>query len=560
MTASRASVAAALAAALLLAAGTAGAQNRPRSLVPDTARSEAPARQNAGEADIRVDRLEAPGRASTGLLSAEESGLPADLWQGADRSLIAALFDRMPSYYRSATARDLARRLLLSASRIPDGRVSDTALLAQRLQLLLTMGEAQSVIGLAEATGGSIADPEVAEPLAEAQFVLGETESACDTVEAMVRGGADGYWQQASVFCDLRSNRRADAELMRSLITESGALDSRFRDLADAMGDGVSATVEAGPDMRALHLAMVKAAPSASLTRAGDLPPHLAAVVAASPDFDPAARIAAGEHAIAYAGLSPSLVMLAYDSPGAERSNSAYRGPITSAMQNPEVTGRAEALTELWRRAGEAGERDIAAGYAAGFLDKLEPSSSLTFLAPAATRMAMLRGEYETAAAWGRVLRRGASGADGESLRANTAFYPLAQVAGMEPTDGQKLGLWWSATSGEPEREARVLRVVMALDALGRPADPGLWADLLEDIGGDMPGVPDPALWRQLVMASGAGQTGIVLQSSLALIGTGRAADLDPVTLSTVVGALRRAGLTGMARQLAVEAVIAQGD
>lgn len=560
MTASRTSALLGLlaAAGIALTAGAAAAQSGPRSLVPDAAPK--PAAQGPQDSDISVDRLEAPGRASAGLLTASESGLPADVWNNADRALIAALLNRMPSYYRSATARGLARRLLLSASHIRTGVVSDNELLARRMSLLLTMGEAQSVVGLAEATGGSIGDPAVAEPLAEAQFALGETESACGTVEAMIRNGGDGYWQKASVFCDLRAGRRADAELMRSVIAESGGGDTAFRDLADALADNIAVTVEGGPDLRALHLAMLAAAPSAALTRADMLPPYLAAVVAASPAYEPAERIAAGEKAIAYAGLSPSVVMLAYDTEGGAQSTSVYREPVTSAMQTQEVSGRAEALAELWKRAGENGDRDLAAGFAAGFLKQMQPSAALAFLAPAAVRMSLLNGNFERASAWALVMRRAAAGGDSEAVRENRAFFPLAQVAEMENTDARKLQIWWAGAADGPDRNMRALSVLLSLDALGRPAAPGFWARIVSETDGAVTEVGDTAVWRQLIMASGGDQPGIALQAVLALIGEDGAGDLSPISLSTAVGALRRIGLETEARQLATEAVIARGD
>ncbi|ANK80340.1 MAG: hypothetical protein TEF_05705 [Rhizobiales bacterium NRL2] len=554
----RAGLGLAAAAAILLAVAGAAAQNPPRSLVPDAAPSERPG--PVRESDVRVDRLEAPGRASVGLLGPGESGLPEDLWNGADRATVAALLRRLPPYYRSATARDLARRLLLSTGRMPAGGISDAELLALRMEHLLTMGQAQSVVALAEAAGGGISEPEVAEILAEAQFALGEADSACDTVQATVRAGGSGYWQRASVFCDLRAGRRADAELMRSLIAESGNPDPIFRDLADAVADETPVTVEADPSMRALHLAMLQAAPSATLTRAGNLPPYLAAIVASGSGHDPATRIAAGERAVAHAGLAPSVVMLVYDMEGAADSPSPYREPVVSAMVTQEVAGRAEALNELWSRAAESGEHDLAAGYARGILERLEPGSAIAFLAPAAIRMSLLNGGYERAEAWTHILGRGASGGGSDLVQANTAFLPLAQVAGLTGTDTRKLRVWWSVTGDQPQGRTRALRVLMTLDALGQPADADLWADLLAEDMETVAGVDEPALWRQLVMASGTGSTGEALLAALALTGADSAGNLDPVTLSTIAGVLRRAGLQAEARQLAIEAVIAQGD
>jgi hypothetical protein len=548
-----------LAAAMLGFGGAALAQSETRVLIPGV-QADPPAAAEVPRDGIRARPLDAPGAAAAGLLSEEEGGLPATLWQGSDRDTVVTLIRRLPAHTRSGAARSLARKLLLSAGDMAPGRAADADVLALRLDALLTLGEAGSVVALMDAAGPS-PSPGIAEPLVEALFVLDETDRACDVVAGQVRAGGAGYWQQASVFCDLRAGRRQEAELTRALLNETGAPPVLFQDLADALQDGVKLTVRPTGDMKALHAAMLREAGSAGVKDIDEAPPHLAPMLASASRLSPAERIAAGERGVRYRTMAPALIMVLFGSGNADRSVSPYREPVAAAMTSQGASVRAEALVELWRRAESEGEHAVAARYAEQFLRRIQPEASLAFAAPAALRMTLLNGDVEQAGRWLAVLRRSAAAGDADAAAALAAAQPLAHVAGIAAADGRLLRAWWESLAEDADRTASALTVLMVLDALGAPAGETIWSELLADGAAAAEPVPgDPALWRQLVMAGGGGRIGETALAALVTVGEDGPGSLDAVTLSTVVGSLRRIGETDAARLLAVEALIAQGD
>lgn len=551
-----------LACALIAAASPALAQQQPagpKLLRPAAEAETAPQPERpAAPDDIRVNRLDAPGESSAGVLGERDGGLPATLWEGSDRGVIEALFERLPAFYRSPAARDLARRLLLSGGRMPEAGPGQAGLLAKRIELVLSLGDAEGAVALAQAAGAAAPPPEVAKPLTEALLALGENDRACSTVEGQLRLGGRDYWQRASVFCDIMGERFDAADLTLSLLAESSDPDPLFRKLADALLDGADVNVEATPEMTSLQLSMALGGKSTVIRNPQALPPHLAKRLLTASAADSDSRIGAGIRAARYTGMSPAVVMLLFGGSAGE-NGAPFRNPTVTAMTAQSSAVRAEAVNDLWNAASAAGDKPVAAAFADGFLKKLKPDAGSYFIAPSALRIALLNGEARQAETWLAALRRAsASGVlPGEALQ---AAHPLARLAGMSGADDRVLELWLDSELAEGGDPVRAHMVLLALDALGDPADAEVWARLLARLpAAAQQQAPDFALWRQLVVASGANRIGETVQAVLAIIGAEGPVVLDPVTLATVAGALRRAGLADEARQLVLEAVIGQG-
>lgn len=516
-----------------------------------------PAQQPKAPEGIQVNRLDAPGRVAAGVLREEDGGLPADLWSGSDRGTISALLDRMPAYYTSSTAREVARTLLLSEGAMPPGQPDDNHLLGQRMDLVLTLGDAESAVSLSQAAGGGAQTPAVAQPLAESLFALGETDRACDTVQGQIRLGGRGYWQQASVYCDIRADRIDAAELTLSLLSETGQGGETFLKLTDALLGDTALDIEANAGMRALDGAMIASAKSAVIRDAGSLPPHVAVRLSSESALVIDGRIASGISAVRAAGMSPALIMLMFgDSAG--DPGAPFRNPVVTAMSATTAIVRAEALNELWNKASGPENQATAAAFAEGFLKKLQPEAGLSFLAPAALRMNLLNGDLARAEGWLVALRRNATAGNGspdDLARAQA----LARLAGIGGVDDRGLAVWLEAALvAEDKRPA--MTILLALDALGDPAGAAVWRRILAESGGVSGGVTrDLAIWRQLVMSAGGDRMGESIAAALVLIGSGPVSGIDPVSLATVAGTLRRMGLEAQARRLVIEAVIGLG-
>ena len=103
---------------------------------------------------IRVEKLQDVDPDSLGLLSEEQGGLGAAMWQGTSRGQAQALMDKLPTSTPSPSVRNLSRQVLLSNAVAPQADLrADTqgeslvgeSLVARRIELLRAMGDVEAV-------------------------------------------------------------------------------------------------------------------------------------------------------------------------------------------------------------------------------------------------------------------------------------------------------------------------------------------------------------------------------------------------------------------------------
>ncbi|MDF1734007.1 MAG: hypothetical protein P1U37_01900 [Minwuia sp.] len=537
----------------------------PKSLLPATvntgteADARPPSDQSVTTGGIVIGRLDAPGEAAAGLLGPSSGGLGLGLWEGSSAGIVHALYGRMPAHFASPAAHDLARRLLLSIGTPPTGSDS-AALLGQRMALLITMGEADSAVALAEAaSSGDLNNPAYNRPLVDALLLSGDVKRACDLVGSQVRGGSRDFWQRASVFCDLQAGRRPDADLTRTILGETGSSNPVFDDLADAIADGVAVELEDASQLSPLHLAMFRLGPKATLKSVTGLAPAIAARLATMPRLTTPMRLDAGIEAMRTGTLQPAAVTLILGAPDADLNADDFRQAAVAYARAEGKLARAEAMLAMWTVAASRGDAAMAAALAAPALERMLPSVDLAFLAPVAFRMHLLNGDRDRARGWLELLRRRAAAGERDAVLAQTAALPLAQVSGIDPVNNRRLGNWRDANPAGEGADRQWHRILLLMDAIGRPVAEALWTGALQSpaVESASDAVTDAALWRQLVLATGAGRTGEAVQAALALMGPAGPGRLDPVALASVVGSLRRLGLAPAAERLAVEALIA---
>lgn len=548
--------------------GAAGGQGSgPKSLLPSTVNTGTgtagtqgqSSQDNVTSGGIVIGRLDAPGEAAAGLLGPSSGGLGLGLWEGSSAGIVHALYGRMPPHYTSPAAHDLARRLLLSIGTPPSGSDS-AALLGQRMALLVTMGESDAAVALAEAaSGGDLNDPAYSRPLVDALMLSGDVNRACDLVAAQVRGGSRDFWQRASVFCDLQAGRRPDAELTRTILNETGRGSPVFDALADAVADDIAVELEDASQLSPLHLAMFRNGEKARLVGLDGLAPAIAARLTTMPRLTTPQRLDAGLAAMRSMTLQPAAVTLILGAPDADLNADPIRQAAVAFARAEGRLARAEAILALWQAATAQGEAALAASLVSAALERMPPSVDLAFLAPAALRMHLLNGNPERARGWLELLRRRAAAGERDAVLAQTAALPLAQVSGLDPVNNRRLGNWREANPAGEGADRQWHRILLLMDAVGRPVTDSIWVDALQapaGVGSDERAA-DAALWRQLVLAAGAGRKGEAVQAALALIGPSGPGALDPVALASIVGSLRRLDLAPVAERLAVEALIA---
>lgn len=173
---------------------------------------------------IEVERLEALDPLEVGLPG---SALSNRLWSGTGHDLAAQVLTALPGAadgrYASETVAELARAVLVSGGRPPEGARGTSDLAALRVDRLLAASGAGDAFDLLERTPGINRRPALARWHAELGFATGNAERACRTADALVEGRDTAYWLRVRAFCLALQDRTAAAELTAELARGRGA-------------------------------------------------------------------------------------------------------------------------------------------------------------------------------------------------------------------------------------------------------------------------------------------------------------------------------------------------
>jgi hypothetical protein len=208
----------------------------------------------------------------------------------------------------------------------------------------------------------------------------------------------------------------------------------------------------------------------------------------------------------------------------------AIERAVTATEQLHQIVSFAEAFG-----AYQPGTFTLGAQLVLPALRQIEPDPSLTGWAPLVTRLLLAAGDTSAARRWSALV----SGTKAHTLRSLVAL----------------------ATGSEERVETPPVPVLVALSAaLGQPVPPADWIGLPEaswtDAGASS---PPPAAWLELAEAAHAKRVGETVPSAVMVAAPTGALPTNPVVLFTAVSGLKRVGLDGDARRLAVEAALAAG-
>ena len=535
---------------------------------------------------IDVDRLADFDPDSVGTLDAEGGGFGADLWRGSDRRWIEALLERLTTARLTPAARDLARRLLLSEGTAPAGPdQADGAdpgrFLRLRIARLLDLGAFDGLRDLAALVPQRFDEEPMARARVLARLLAGELAQACPQVRQGVgQHGAEIFWRQALVICQLAAGESEQATLGLDLMREGG----RDEEVAFAALAAPSGTTEAALSMATTPLGFVLLRAAGTALPPGFVAtadPILLAAVARSPDFDPDQRVQAAEWAVVAGTAGPAAVTRIYDGfsfaqdeldnaislapslPGARGRALLYQ--VARAQTLPSI--RAEVIQVALSEAAKDGLFAMAAQLYGPLLAENRPSVRLLWFAETAGRALYAAGEAEAGTAWYAVARAAAANSV-DAAGALVGLWPFARLTGDEggPEGGGEVTLatWGQARaevrSGVGRQQRLLLAAFGALNqAAGAEPTNTSWPELLPDAAAERQVMPDAALLLALRAAAGAGRRGETLLLALSLLGRVAPVDLHPVAFGDLLAALAEIGLRDEARALAVEAAVAQG-
>lgn len=598
--AARRGLCAALAAALLVApGGAAEAQVGPPIKLTPLADSEAQAgvqppgvpagaaqqpapSSTVPEGQVEVERLAAIDPSSVGLLDQSAGGFGLEMWRGTRRSLVERLLPRLPMGMLSPPMQDLARRLLLSTARVPDGEPGKPSLLGLRIERLAAGGETVAINDLLRLAPAPLTDRAFARARLDGLLLAGDHAGACAEFKSLVADDPDEtYWLKGLTFCKALNGERAAARFAVALLRELGEQgDAAFFNLIESLNGAAEAQVASLLDPDALHLAMLQVArlpvPDDAVPGA---PPSILRAIARAPNASLELRLAAAEQAEAAGALSAAALAEIYKSVIFEPEQIASFQAIAEREPGPRANAllyqagqlqsdpaeRARALQLAWRLARQHGGFATQARVNREAALSLGPDEGLIWFAEDVVRALIAADEIATALEWFKLAQAAAP----RSVTAASAvlhLWPLIYIAApsyADAWDPQLASLWWqgleSLDVSDEERQSKVALVFTLLNALGYEIPAAEWERLFAAPLTVTAYVPSPPLRHALQAAVTGRRVGETVLLSLLVLGDGGPAGADTNVLGDVVSALRAVDLGAEARAIALEAALAKG-
>lgn len=192
---------------------------------------EPPIAETAQTPVVDVRPLDAPGRDAVGLLPAQTTGLPDDLWQASQSKVLARRIAALPSNLSPAMQGMLYTLLLAEANPPEDAGTSDI-LLTARIDRLISLGALEPASALLERAGPTT--PELFRRWFDVTLLMGEEDTACVALGAQPHLAPD---YRARVFCTARLGNWSgavttlnSARVLGLISEEDDALLARFLD------------------------------------------------------------------------------------------------------------------------------------------------------------------------------------------------------------------------------------------------------------------------------------------------------------------------------------------
>lgn len=177
-----------------------------RAEPPPPAETGLPVSPSVRVPDVAVSPLGPVNPGATGLLPESMTGLPASMWHGDDSRTLTATLKRLPA--RPLPALQAMIYTVLLAEADPPAGDSGTDFLQARARALMSYGAVYQAHALLERAGPL--DPGLFDLYFDAALLLGETETACDTLLASATHARD---HARKIFCSARSGDWESAAL-----------------------------------------------------------------------------------------------------------------------------------------------------------------------------------------------------------------------------------------------------------------------------------------------------------------------------------------------------------
>ncbi len=535
--------------------------------------------------NIEVNTLAEIAPDSIGVLDPADGGFGVEMWRGSDREVIASLLRRLPDDMNSRNMRALARRLLMSIAAPPDVQSNEgqpptdaplLSLLMLRVERLATLGEIKGLNDLLSVVPRRHDDEFIARVRVNGLLLANNMDEAC----RLVRNGITNYhqkpyWQRAMVLCQMVTGEIDQAMLGLDLLREQGMTDDPvFFALAQNFL-GAEADIPFDAKTTPLHFAMIRSSGAplpAGLIERGS--PAILMAIATAPNMDLEQRARAAELVCAKGLLEGAALAEVYDRfsftadelANAISASESLDGPRVRALLYQAARGqtlpatRAEVLRVALDQAEKAGLYQAIVPVLLPLLHEINVSPELAWFASPAGRALYAAGRYEQASAWFALGRQEAI-INPQASTAAAALWPYSRLAGGSSLTTEGTLASWRAmrkTIGDDALGQRQTLLRAAFQALG-VQDPMPWSVIAADGAPPPRFLPNAALLYALEEASESQRIGETVLLSLVVLGEDGPGNSHTIALSAVLSALGRIGLEQEARNLAIEAALANG-
>jgi len=542
---------------------------------------EQPAKTEGGKT-VQVERLGTVDPSAIGLIEENEGGFGLDMWRGINRGLVETLLPRLPLPTDSPTLRSLARRLLVSTARVPEGPPGPVSLLSLRIERLFAAGEAEDVQQLLKVAPPQAADRILLRSRVDSLLLAGDTGNACGEFQnAAAADARESYWLKGLGFCKALAGDHAQAAFAAQLMRDAGDKeDAAYAAMLKALAGDRNAKVEAMVGLTALHFAMMQASKQKLAADAlGGAAPAVLAAIAHSVGADLDVRLVAAERAVALGALKPAALAEIYksviftpeelaDAPNVAKKLTPSRAAallfqVGSIQEVP--LARAEALALAFKLARKRDLFAVAATVNIPAMKAIAPVPELAWFAAQIAPALYLAGEVDRGRQWFAMVQKNTNAASPDSAAAILKLLPSAFVRDAklaEKWDGAPLALWagalkeLQASASDQQREALV--VFTLFEAVGLAVPAAAWEPLFAAPFAHTALVPAAHLIARLRAAAAAKDVGATVLLALLTLGSDGLELADPVALGEIVRALRAVGLEQDARAIAFEAMVAR--
>lgn len=393
----------------------------------------------------------------------------------------------------------------------------------------------------------------------------------------------DVFWLKMLSFCRVLEDNTAEAQVALDLLSEKENADYVFIELLNTLmetpedrGFFRSRGLTSLDPLNYTILTLLDQSIDADLIETS--PPLIVSALVTNPNLTAETRFRAAVKSYLVGGVSAEIMSNIYDLQDFTEMelNNAVRltefddRPLADALlyqaasKQPVDQNKADILDAIWQRATENNDIGRKAVLNKGTLTSIALTLSLRGKAHSIARGLLLAGDIDQAKRWYDFSKQGAAGGDAEATHTFINIWPLIMIAsdnGDNLWSEDELNLWWeSQTEFSPESRDRKATLFYAIaEAFGHQVPQDNWASL---IGGnhdqDMKSIP-LEVWRELIRAVEERKPAESILLGLIAMGADGPGSLDGTGISTVIRMLRMFDLEQEARNIAIEALVANG-